>query len=415
MIRRRPLSCSRARWHRAGLLALCIGASAARAEAAPEGDPDSPADSSDVSPDLARDDANARSHRARAHPASDSSRAYCDYVTSVADSDGALLRAPWLFSSFGTLRGTSSADSDVLDASTGDELVLRLQAGVGFSPTRYFLAGLLDQQARAECERHRAGAELRTLGASQQGVTRAALEAKIEVLESALPDAERMLRASLDRLEASRTTLQEHGALELRVDGLREKLATASLELAALPRAEPVSADVSGSFERLRRWTAAKEAVASRLRRAGALSLTLRGGYDELLGVPQSLPIFASVALEFNPGWFWQRSADERAERAHAEAVEADVLGQRQSLAAVAQQLAAQLVVIRRRLAEVRTSLGDLRERRARLEAAGSAAAREYAEYVWFDEVRWRADEAFLAEQLATLQRLTASGGDREP
>jgi hypothetical protein len=290
-----------------------------------------------------------------------------------------------------------------------------LQAGLGFSPTRYYLAGLLDEQARAECERHRAEAEIRALGASDHGVTRTALEAKIEVLEAALPQAARLLQKSLDELEASRTTVQEHGALELRVDGLREKLAAASLELAALPRAAPESADASGSFERLRRWTAAKEAAASSVRRAGALSLTLRGGYDELLGVPQSLPIFGSVALEFNPGWFFQRSADARAERAHAESVEAEVLGQRQGLAAVSERLAAELVVVRRRLAEVRTSLADLRERRARLEAAGSAAAREYAEYVWFDEVRWRADEAFLAEQLATLERLTASTRSADP
>jgi hypothetical protein len=355
---------------------------------------------------------------ARAEPATraaaDSGRAYCEYVTSVAASDGALLRAPWLFTSFGTLRGTSSVDSDV-SASLSDELALRLQAGLGFSPTRYYLAGLLDQQARAECERHRAEAEIRTLGADRQGVTRAALQAKIEVLTSALPEAERLLRVSLAELEASRTTVQEHGALELRVDSLREKLAGASLELAALPRAEAATADASGSFQRLRRWTAAKEAAASSIRRAGALSLTLRGGYDELLGVPQSLPIFGSIALELNPGWFWQRAADERAERAHAEAVEAEVLGQRQSLAAVADQLAAELTVVRRRLAEVRTSLADLRARRARLEAAGSAAAREYAQYVWFDEVRWQADEAFLAEQLETLRRLTATSGGDEP
>jgi hypothetical protein len=344
---------------------------------------------------------------AQAQP--DSSRAYCEYVTAVAASDGALLRAPWLFSSFGTLRGTSSVDSDVAPGSAGDELALRLQAGLGFSPTRYYLAGLLDEQAQAECERHRAEAEIRALGASEHGVTRAALEAKIEVLESALPEATALLQKSLDELEASRTTVQEHGALELRVDGLREKLAAASLELAALPATDPESPDASGSFERLRRWTAAKEAAASSVRRAGALSLTLRGGYDELFGVPQSLPIFGSVALEFNPGWFFQRSADARAERAHAESVEAEVLGRRQSLDAVSGRLAAELVVVRRRLGEVRTSLADLRERRARLVAAGSAAAREYAEYVWFDDVRWRADEAFLAEQLATLQRLTAS------
>jgi hypothetical protein len=340
--------------------------------------------------------------------------AYCAHVAAVAASEGALLRAPWLFSTFGTLRGSltgsGTLDADV-NAGSARELSLRLQAGLGFSPTRYYLAGLLDDQARAECERHRAEAELRAYGNGGRGVPAAALEAKIEVLREALPRAEALLQKSLDALEASRTTLQEHEALALRIDGLRERLAAAELELAATAPSPAGDAPASGSFERLRRWTAKKQAVASSLRRAGALSLTLRGGYDELFGVPQALPVFGSVSLEFNPGWFWQQGLDEQAELAHAESVEANVLGQKQGLEAVARRLDTELAIVRRRRAEVKAALGDLEQRSERLAAAGSATAREYAEYIWFEAVRLRADDAFLREQLRALESLTGSGG----
>jgi hypothetical protein len=338
--------------------------------------------------------------------------AYCAHVAAVAASEGALLRAPWLFSTFGTLRGSSTLDADV-NAGGERELSLRLQAGLGFSPTRYYLAGLLDDQAQAECERHRAEAELRAHGSGGRGVPAAALEAKIEILREALPHAAGLLSKSLDALEASRTTLQEHEALALRVDGLRERLAAAELELAAIAPSPAGDAPPSGSFERLRRWTARKQAVASSLRRAGALSLTLRGGYDELFGVSQALPVFGSVSLEFNPGWFWQQGLDDQAERSHAESVEADALGQKQGLEAVARRLDAELSIVRRRRAEVKAALGDLEQRSERLAAAGSATAREYAEYIWFEAVRLRADDAFLREQLRALESLTGSGGQR--
>ncbi len=351
-------------------------------------------------------------------PAEDSTiapaaRAYCDHVAAVAASEGALLRAPWLFSTFGTLRGSSTLDADVNTGGIERELSLRFQAGLGFSPTRYYLAGLLGDQAQAECERHRAEEELRAYGGSGRGVPPAALRAKIDVLREALPRAEALLQQSLDALEASRTTVQEHEALALRVDGLRERLAAAELELAGLPPVAESAEPPAGSFDRLRRWTAKKQAVASSLRRAGALSLTLRGGYDELFGVPQALPVFGSVSLEFNPGWFWQHGSDARAERAHAESVAAGGREQKQGLAALARQLDAELAIVRRRSTEVKNALSDIEQRSERLGAAGSSTAREYAAYIWFELVRLRADDAYLREQARALEGLTGSGRQR--
>jgi hypothetical protein len=347
----------------------------------------------------------------REHP-NGVARAYCEYVTERAASEGALWRAPWLFSSFGTARG--STDAFVDDSLVSSELIWRLQAGLGFSPTRFYQAGLLAEQARAECERYRAEQELRALATRPDGVTSEALSAQIEVLERALPDAERMIEQSLDELEASRTTVREHSALVLRVDELRQRLAAITLERAALPPTSPGSPPPGSAFERLRSSSARQQAAASSLRQAGAVQLTLRGGYDKLFGVAQDVPVFGAVALELNPGWFWQRAHDERAERAHDELLQTERSNGQVSLAELRQRLGAELRVVRRRRAEVNAVLGDLSSRLERLQAEGGTSAREYAEYLWFDVVRLRADAARLERQLETLERVTA-GSEAAP
>jgi hypothetical protein len=334
-------------------------------------------------------------------------RPYCEYVTALAASEGALWRSPWVFSSVGTLSGSaSSVDEGVVR----EELVWRLQAGLGFSPTRFYQAGLLDEQARAECERHRAAEELRVLAARPDGVTAQALSAQIAVLEEAMPEAERLLTHSASELAASRTTIQEHSALILRVDELRKRLADATIARAGLPPPERARRAPGSAFGRLRSANARKQAAASGLRQSEALKLTLRGGYDKLFGVAQDVPLFGSVALELNPGWFWQREHDARAERAQAELLETDVASAQPSLGELRQRLVAQLALVRRRLGEVTTVLEDLSARVERLKADGAGTALEYAEYLWFDVVRLRAEQALLQRQERTLERATDGG-----
>lgn len=344
--------------------------------------------------------------RAERDDAERAPRAHCEYVTAVAGSQGALWRSPWLLSSFGTLRG--GADDDVAQA--GDELVWRLQLGLGFSPTRFIQASLLDDQARAECDRYRAEEELRALATNPDGVTSAGLSAKIEVLEQAMPEAEALLEQSTSALEQSRTTLQEHAALSLRVDDLRQRLADASLQRAALPPAASKPRAGSSVFARLRSASARKEDAAAGLRQSQAVQLTLRGGYDKLFGVAQDLPVFGQVALELSPGWFWQRAYDERAERAHAELVVADRSRAELGLGDLRRRLLAELAIVRRRESEVGAVLGDLSSRLERLDAESGGSAREYAEYLWFDVVRLRADQALLVRQRETLERATGGG-----
>lgn len=337
------------------------------------------------------------------------SRAYCEHVSNVASSEGALWRSPWLLSSFGTLRGSGESALDE-GVQGSDDLVWRLQLGLGFSPTRFIQASLLDDQARAECERYGAEQELRALAVNPDGVTAAGLSAKIEVLEQAMPEAERLLEQSASALDGSRTTLQEHAALSLRVDELRQRLADAAMQRAGLPPAPERPKARTSAFARLRSSSARKEDAAAGLRQSRAIQLTLRGGYDKLFGVEQQQPYFGQVALELNPGWFWQRGHDERAERAHAELVVADRSRAELSLGDLRKRLVTELGIVRRREAEVGAVLEDLSSRLERLDAESGGSAREYAEYLWFDVVRLTADKALLERQRETLERATAAG-----
>jgi hypothetical protein len=353
----------------------------------------------------------------RASGGTEEARAYCDYVQGAAASESARVRSPWLFSSFGTLSGSLASPDVGASLASGRELLFRLQAGIGVSPTRMYQAGLLQDRAAAECERHRAEREISLLLAPG-GLNRSALQAQVEVLEQALPRAAELLAESERLLQASRTTLQEHSATALRVDALRGELSALRMQLEATPPA-PTAPERAGSagdaFERLRRFEAQKQEVESSLRKAAALDLTLRGGYDEIFGVGQSLPVFGSLTLELSPGWFWQRGEEERAQRAHRAWVEAQMLGANAGLTQAQNQLQAQLVLARRRLQEVSTALADLELRLARAEDTQGPQAREYAEYIWFDVVRLQGEKAFLAEQVRTLTRAAPPARPSEP
>jgi hypothetical protein len=281
-------------------------------------------------------------------------------------------------------------------------------AGVGFSPTRYYQAGLVDERASAECERYRAERDLGAVLGSGDGVPRAAFEAKAKILRDALPRAEQLLAESRRQLEGSRTTLREHTALVLRLDALRRALSDNELAVANLPPA-PEGASAEGAFARLQRSEARREAAEANLRRAAALSFSLRGGYDELFGVEQQTPVFGNASLEFNPGWFWQIGDEERARRAHSTWREARSAGTRSNLDQAATEVRARLRLLREREQGLGSTLAELEPRLTRLESVTGTEAREYHDELWFEVVRLRADHAGLRAQIRALREATAA------
>lgn len=326
--------------------------------------------------------------------------AYCRLIKSRADSVSALLYSPRVFSSFGLMRGTP-VDPDGL-ANGNPDLVLNFRAGIEVSPTRMYAGSLLEQQAQAECGLHRAELALQDLPREGHD-DRQALSAKAEVLRGASSAAEEILAASQQKLGASLTTLQAYSATRLRVEAHRRLLADIDTQLARLPNGagpRPAPRDV---FDALRFWESKRQAVDGRLRRLEGIDVALRGGYNELLAVPQQLPVFASVNVGFTPGWLWQKEAERQGAGSRRDWVEAKIARVRASLESSAERLGRELSLAQRHLQEVSVSLSDLELRYADLSHVRTSSAEELMEYLWFDLVRLRAERAYARAQVQSL------------
>jgi hypothetical protein len=327
--------------------------------------------------------------------------AYCRHVQNSADSTSALLSSPRVFSSFGLLHGTP-LDPEGLATGDGD-LVLNFRAGVEVSPTRMYTGTLLRQQAAAECERHRAELALEALSLEPEDERRA-LAAKAEVLRGAMSVAEGILADSQAKLASSRTTLQAHAATRLRVEAHKRLLSDIDAQLARLPNPASRQTEPKQVFDALRHWESRREAADASLRRLESVEVGLRGGYNELFSVPQSLPIFASVNVGFAPGWFWQKQAEEQSAQARRDWVEAKIERARAALRDSSERLARQLQVAQRQLQEVSASLADLELRYTELQAVKTSLAQDVMEYLWFELVRLRAERAYAQTEVQSLE-----------
>lgn len=327
--------------------------------------------------------------------------AYCRHVVHRASSVSARLYSPTLFSTFGVLRG-SPVDPEGL-ANPAPDLVLNFRAGIEVSPTRMYAGALLEEQARADCGRQRAELALQELPREHYDEG-PALAAQAEVLRGAALAAREILAASQDKLSASRTTLQAYTATRLRVEAQQRLLAEVDARLARLPQRANAPAAPKQVFEAVRFWEGRRQAVEGSLRRLESVEVALRGGYNELLSVPQDLPIFASVNVGFSPGWFWQKAAERESASARRDWVEARLERVRASLRATGERLGRESSVAQRRLEELSASLADLELRYDELKGVRTSTAEELMEYLWFDLVRLRAERAYAHGQVQMLQ-----------
>src|SRR5690606_12323529 len=106
---------------------------------------------------------------------------------------------------------------------------------------------------------------------------------------------------------AARATVEDYHSYRIRVDELRDAIATIELQLAEgrarnAQSAEPLS-DLLDAY-----WQADREVeeAEGELRRVQAFGLELKGGYEELLTVEQGVPLFGLVTLSYNLGHLWQ-------------------------------------------------------------------------------------------------------------
>lgn len=178
------------------------------------------------------------------------------------------------------LVGCGAPEQDPLfDPAIGGPTGMRVMAGLQYSVRGLYQGVLARWRAQADCQRYRVSSEMHgMLQANQEMTSRAALAARLAVMEGGLPRAYEILQGISERLRRNAATLDELQATQVRVEALRTLVIETRKELATASE----EAGVKGrAVDRLRQREEAEAKVGafdSRLRRSLAWDLSLRGG-----------------------------------------------------------------------------------------------------------------------------------------
>ncbi|WP_044185430.1 hypothetical protein [Hyalangium minutum] len=339
-------------------------------------------------------------HSARAQSAETQ---WCEYIRGVTDSETAVLLAPEVFASTGMVNA-GEATSGAGSAPLG-EPKLRITAGLGYELVGVYRGMTIRQRAEAECRRHQAILALQSaLASGPDAGAGPALKARLAVLEPALPEGERMVESLRTDVREGRATLEELDALQLRLDALRALAADtlrAQERLAHLPPRPEQS--LSTLLQELRDAEDEIERLSGKVRRSTAWSVTLRGGYDELIDVPQDLPLFGTLTVSYKLGGLSQSAANQRARSARPKALGEEVEGLPQRVERLLEQLRATRSAEQTRLREVTVLIGDLEGQLQSIQSLETSKIRRFHDYVVLELARLRAEQAWLRAHLDAL------------
>jgi hypothetical protein len=319
---------------------------------------------------------------------------YCDYVEGVANAQAAIQMSPELIGSLGYVEQPPA--SSIPDAT---QKGLRLIAGV-----RYKLSGLYEgnatrQRAKADCRRFRAFEQVRGETTSR------AIAARLEVLNNALKEAEKILRTDEQDFAARRTTAQEATATRVRVEELRELAAEDNRQLSRLPA--PSAKPLAGALEAYRIADADMEANEAKLRRASAIDVSVRFGIDEYPERENPSPYFAVLSVGVNLGLLFQAPANTRAAKARKLLVQS---GRGIGIEGTADQLRMTVEIEAKRAKETEALVKELERQLDALNRIGGDESKRYRQTVWFEWVKAKAQHAYLTTHVETIQEVL--GGD---
>ncbi len=339
--------------------------------------------------------------------------AYCDYVLGAAASSVAQQLYPRLYVSGGLLTNADGA-TDFGIAAKDAGVLWRLQAGLSYSLADLNEGIAIRNRARAECALYRSQSDLFAfLAHYDEPDSIPGLQAKIAVLEEALPRAERVLenlRGSLSRQEA---TVEAVNATTLRVDGLRSELGSCRARVAIAARKHPVpqepAAALMHSYREATSLTAESE---SRVRLSRRYDLSLRAGYDRLFGVREGIPILATLTFTYSLGSLTQPKLEAQAQKGRAGWAAFGIEGIHDRVQVLLSKLRGLLDEQSRRASENSVLLADLEKRYQALESTPGDSVRAYRDYLWFDLTRLKAEAAYLRAQTEELRQLVFSAED---
>ncbi|MEO8699122.1 MAG: hypothetical protein ABI867_03730 [Kofleriaceae bacterium] len=317
---------------------------------------------------------------------------YCDFVEGVASAESALLYSPQVFGDLGRIEQASSSIQPAIEQGT-----VRFIGGLRWRISGIYEGVTLKSRAKAECKRHTALEQIR-------GETLyRAFEARSQVIDAALPEAEKLMAAVGADLDAKRTTAQEATATRLRVEELRRIATETQAAMSVLPKP-------SGRAVGLAAFQNADGDVEdhdAKLRRAKAFDVSLRVGIDEFLddkGSNTSSPYFAVLSASVNLGVLFQGGGNTRAADGRRKYIRSgrDPL----SVDATADRLKLLLETAQRRAQETAALEADLNKQIEVLNRVGGDDSRRYRQTVWFDLIKIRAERAYHEAHAAALAQV---------
>jgi hypothetical protein len=324
---------------------------------------------------------------------------YCDYVEGNASADAATLVAPQLFGQGGYVEQPAFAINPSDNSSN-----LRLIGGVRWSLTNIYAGAVTKARAAADCRRHNALAQLPRM---QNATAASALAARIRVYDDAQAEAQRILAASQADLEAKRTTAQEALAIRLRVEDLRTLANEARRQLASLPPVSPAAATDSTALERFYRADADVERNEAKLRTIRAWDLSMRAGADRFLeGANQNTQYFAVLELGINLGAIWVGSGNSRSAAGRARYARSSQDQTARALDESLGQTRALLDLEQQQIVGTQALVADLDKQIEALSQIPGDDSRKFRETIWFDDVKAKAELAYLQAHVASLRAL---------
>jgi hypothetical protein len=336
--------------------------------------------------------------------------AYCDYVVGAASSSVAQQLYPRLYVSGGLLTNADGT-TDLGIAGTDAGVLWRLQAGVSYSLADLNEGMAIRERARAECALYRRQSDLFAfLARYDEPDSIPGLQAKIAVLEAALPTAERLLEDMRGLLLRQQTTVEAVNATTLRVEGLRGELGSSRAKVAAVARKHPAPHEPAAALMQAYRTAAGQTAEQeSRVRLSRRYDLSLRAGYDRLFGVREGIPVLATLTFTYSLGALTQPRLETLAQEGRTGWATFGIEGIHDRVSLLLAKLRGVLDVQSQRARETSVLLADLETRYRALENAPGDSVRAYRDYLWFDLTRLRADAAYLQAQTEELEHLVSS------
>jgi hypothetical protein len=316
---------------------------------------------------------------------------YCDYVEGVAQATSATQFAPQIIGLFGYVEQSPS------QVAPSQSSTLRFIGGFNYRLTGIYEGFATKDRAHADCRRHTALEQVRGETESR------ALSAKVKVLDDAISEADKVMKATEADFEGHRTTAQETTAMRLRVEDLRTLAADAHRQLTALP--PPGEQPLGAALATYRSADGDMEDAEGRLRKAQLLDVSVRAGFDEFLdNTTNPTPFFAVINVSLSVGALWQGSGNDRAAAGRKRLIEAghDPLG----VDATLENVQGTIDIETKRAEQTAALVGELERQLAALDKVGGEDSKRYRQTIWFDFMKAKAEQAYLAAHLQSLHEV---------